>query len=127
MKHSVSSATEAYLQKLEAEEKREDAYASSAYTHNPDTLDQLIEARDLRIIGLNFYPELDLMLIVLSSRKVMKRHLSSFEKLSTASLTDLQTYELSRYGVHWPVLDEDLSLKGFLQDEIANVDRGLAA
>jgi len=27
-------------------------------------------------------------------------------------------------GIHWPLLDEDLSLKGFLQDELRRVVTG---
>ena len=125
MKHSISKETEAYLQQLETSEK-ENA-TQSEYSYQPDTLDQLIKNHSLRIEGLHFYPALDLMLIVLNNLKVMKRKLSEFEKLRTAKLSDLQAYELSRYGVHWPALDEDLSLKGFLQHEIVHADQILAA
>ena len=57
----------------------------------------------------------------------MKRKLSDFKKLREASVADLERYELSRFGVHWPHLGEDLSLKGFLQYKITHTDQGLAA
>lgn len=40
-----------------------------------------------------------------------------------ASEEELKQYELiaDGKGIHWPLLDEDLSLKGFLQAEIRNV------
>jgi len=38
-------------------------------------------------------------------------------------LGQLKNYELisNGTGIHWPDIDEDLSLKGFLQDEIRKV------
>lgn len=62
------------------------------------------------------------MLIVLNNRKVIKRPLSDFSKLQRAKPAELESYELSRYGVHWSALDEDLSLKGFLQYELTHTD-----
>lgn len=122
MKHSISKDTQAYLQQLEDEEKAGTALNVPAYTHHPDTIDQIIQDHDLRIMGLSFYPEVDLMIIVLNNRKVMKRSLSDFKKLQAAKQAALESYELSRYGVHWPTLDEDLSLKGFLQHELTHTD-----
>ena len=127
MKHSISKDTQAYLQQLEAEEKAGRVTDEPAYTHHPDAIDQLIQAHDLRIMGLSFYPEIDLMLIVLNNRKVMKRPLSNFKKLQGVKQDALKNYELSRYGVHWPTLDEDLSLKGFLQHELTHTDLILVA
>ena len=127
MKHSISEDTQAYLQQLEAAEKAGSTTKPAEYTHHPDAIDELIRMHNLRIIGLNFYADLDLMLIVLSNCKVMKRRLSEFNKLQGATPEALEGYELSRYGVHWPALDEDLSLKGFLQHEITHLDRALVA
>ena len=127
MKHSVDQATEAYLQQLETSEKLEGTKSSEEYTYRPDTLDQLIKTHNLRIEGLNFYPSLDLMIVVLNNRRIMRRKLSEFKRLRNALLSDLEAYELSRYGVHWPALDESLSLKGFLQYEIICTGQELAA
>lgn len=57
----------------------------------------------------------------------MKRQLSDFKKLQAAKRGQLEAYELSRYGVHWSDLDEDLSLKGFLQHEITHLDLAFVA
>lgn len=130
MKHSISKETEAYLRQLEEAEQAGvpiTEKAAEEYMHNPDPLDQLIKNHNLQIVGLNFYPELDLMLLVLNNKKVMKRNLSDFKRLKAAKRSDLEVYELSRYGVHWPNLDEDLSLKGFLQYEITHMDVALVA
>ena len=116
MNPSISKATQAYLKQLEADEKA--GKPVEEYTHDPDTLDRLIKENNLRMVGLHFYPELDLMLIVLSNKRIIQRKLSDFPRLKTATLQQLQAYQISRYGVHWPEVDEDLSLKGFLQEEL---------
>lgn len=121
-KHLISKDTQAYLEQLEAEEKAGKVNGEPTYTHHPDALDQLIQSHNVRIVGLSFYPEVDLVLVVLNNRKVMKRALSDFGKLQGAPPDALARYELSRYGVHWPALDEDLSLKGFLQHELMHTD-----
>jgi len=43
--------------------------------------------------------------------------------LKEAEKNQLLQYELisGGIGIHWPLLDEDLSLKGFLQDELRKV------
>ncbi len=86
-----------------------------------DTIDKRILEEGLRIQSLHFNPEMNLMLIVLNNRKVIQRDLSDFPLLSKATAEQLDHYELSRTGVHWPELDEDLSLRGFLKHEMLNV------
>jgi hypothetical protein len=80
-----------------------------------DPIDSMIFEEGLRIEKLFFDKDLDLMLIVLNNRKVIKESISQYRTLQKASLDQLQRYELSRTGVHWPELDEDLSLRGFLK------------
>ena len=120
MKSMVSTQTEAYLKQLEQEEKQ--GKAPIAYHANPDAIDQLIIENGLQIAGINFYPQIDLMLIVLNNKRVLKRNLSDFPRLQPAALTQLEAYVLSPMGVHWPELDEDLSLRGFLKHELAFLD-----
>lgn len=86
-----------------------------------DAIDKRILEEDLRIQSLHFDTALNLMLIVLNNRKVLKRDLSDFPKLHNADSSTLNGYELSKTGAHWPALDEDLSLRGFLQHEMLNV------
>ena len=128
MEHSISKETEVYLEQLEKTEQASNTDAElTEYMHQPDAIDQLIQTHYLRIVGLNFYFSLDLMLVVLSNCKVMKRKLSDFPALRNAEQADLENYELSRYGVHWLALNEDLSLRGFLQYELTHADLALVA
>jgi hypothetical protein len=54
---------------------------------------------------------------------VLQQKLSAYPNLKNASSEQLQNYELIAQGtgIHWPQLDEDLSLKGFLQTELRNL------
>ena len=128
MKHSINKKAEEYLKFLATnEEKSAEAGKVHEYIDSPDQLDLLIKHHDIKIVGLNFYPELDLMLIVLNNKKIIKRKISDFKKFQSASLSDLENYGISRYGVHWEKLDEDLSLRGFLQYELNHLDMPLSA
>jgi len=80
-----------------------------------DPIDKMIFEQGLRIKKLFFDKELDLMLIVLNNKKVLKESISTFKLLQKATESELEAYEISRTGVHWPALDEDLSLRGFLK------------
>jgi hypothetical protein len=75
----------------------------------------MIFEEGLRIERLFFDKDLDLMLIVLNNRKVLKDNISSYKNLRDATSVQLEAYEISRTGVHWPEMDEDLSLRGFLK------------
>jgi hypothetical protein len=96
---------------------------------HPDAIDALIISEGLRIWNIHFDKELDLMLIVLSNRKVLQRHISDHQRLAAASDAQRARFELSATGVHWPELDEDLSLRGFLKEELRHTlgPHGLAA
>ena len=63
------------------------------------------------------------MLVVLNTKAVLHQRISSNKLLLSSGKQALLQYELTRNGtgVHWPLLDEDLSLKGFLLDELRNV------
>ncbi|WP_373496018.1 DUF2442 domain-containing protein, partial [Aquiflexum sp.] len=91
-----------------------------------DSLDILIQNHKLKIVGLNFYPDLDLLLFVLNNKKVMKRKISDFKNLRNAGLKDLEKYFISKDGVHWEKLDEDLSLRGLLHYELTHSDVALS-
>lgn len=80
-----------------------------------DPIDSMIFQEGLRIQRLFFDLDLDLMLVVLSNKKVLKESISKFKLLRNTTLEQLEQYEISRTGVHWPLLDEDLSLRGFLK------------
>jgi Protein of unknown function (DUF2442) len=86
----------------------------------------------LRIEALDFHPDQDMMLVILNTKVVLIQNLSSYKSLKKADKSQLLQYELigKGTGVHWPQLDEDLSLKGFLQNELRRVvktDKGSVA
>lgn len=116
MKSTVSKATQAYIKRLEeAEKKGEELGVYQAY---PDVVDQFIREHRLSIQKLFFDMDMDLMLVVLNNRKILKERLSKYAALYRATAAQLQAYEISPMGVHWPELDADLSLKGFLESAL---------
>lgn len=97
-----------------------------------DAIESLIMNDGLSIEALDFHPEQDMMLIILNTKVVLNQSLSSYSRLKSADKSQLLKYRLiaGGTGVHWPDLDEDLSLKGFLQSELRKVvktDRGSTA
>jgi hypothetical protein len=50
----------------------------------------------------------------LEQGEVASMPLALFPKLARGSKKDLENYELTPFGIHWPALDEDLSFEGFL-------------
>ncbi len=53
----------------------------------------------------------------ISDGRVISVPLSWFPRLANARPHQLQSFEISPggYGVHWPDLDEDISIKSFLE------------
>lgn len=74
----------------------------------------------LRIQKLFFEMEMDLMLVVLNNKKVLQESISRFKLLKGATKEQLENYQISRTGVHWEELDEDLSLQGFLKSAMVS-------
>jgi len=87
-----------------------------------DALEQLIFEEALSIASVVIHKDLDLMLIVLNTKAILQQKISSYKNLFKADEASLLQFELiaEGTGIHWPLLDEDLSLKGFLQQEIRN-------
>ncbi|MBX2899517.1 MAG: DUF2442 domain-containing protein [Cyclobacteriaceae bacterium] len=83
-----------------------------------DPIDSMIFEEGLKIVTVFFHKELDVMLILLNNKKLLERKISLTEKLANATEKQLHQYKLSRTGIHWPELDEDLSLRGFLKEEL---------
>lgn len=88
-----------------------------------DAIEYLIFNEDLCIETVDIHPELDIMTIYLNTKAVLSQNISSYKLLKGADKVQLLKYELigGGTGIHWPLLDEDLSLKGFLQDELRKV------
>jgi Protein of unknown function (DUF2442) len=94
---------------------------TSSMNNRYDALEQIIFEQGLRIAGVHCYANMDLMLFVLNNQKVLQRKLSSSSRLSNATPEQLQNLQLisGGIGVHWPDLDEDISLKGLLKEEFS--------
>jgi hypothetical protein len=88
-----------------------------------DIIESLIFTEGLRIQALDIHPELDLITIYLNTKAVLSQNISSYSLLKKADKSQLLQYELigGGVGIHWPQLDEDLSLKGFLQSELRKI------
>jgi len=85
-----------------------------------DAIEQLIFDEQIRIEAVDIHSRLDTFIILLNTKAVLKLSLSTFPGLKNATQEQLNEYTLiaNGTGVHWPLLDEDLSLKGFLQQEL---------
>lgn len=85
-----------------------------------DPLDRLIFEEGLRMKSIWFDQELDMIIVLLNNRKIIQRPISDFNTLKNATKVQLQNYESDGIGIHWPDVDEDLSLRGFLKYELAH-------
>jgi hypothetical protein len=54
------------------------------------------------------------MSVSLSDGGILVVPLAWFPRLRKATPAQLENYELSRAGIHWEALDEDLSIEGLL-------------
>lgn len=95
----------------------------NSFLNTFDPIEKLIFQEGLRIKAVHFHQDLDLMLIVLTSGKVLKKPISSSKLLRDATEKQLNDYRLigKGAGIHWRQLDEDLSLKSFLQEALHGV------
>ena len=82
-----------------------------------DDFDKIIESSSLRIHDFGFSRDLDLAIFILNNKRIIQRPLSSFPILEQAEDYNLYQYQCSDYGIHWPDLDADISLRGFLVEE----------
>jgi len=121
MKPSISQATQDYMKSLENKPDVPDYHYD-----NLDAIDQLIFEEGLRIKHLHIDKDLDLLLLILNNGKLIRRSISEFKLLSKATPAQLENYENDGIGIHWPDVDEDLSLRGFLKYELANFGQKVA-
>lgn len=85
-----------------------------------DPIDKMIFEEGIRITSVFFHKDLDVMVILLSNRKIIERRISVTDTLAKATEQQHQNYKISRTGIHWTGLDENLSLRGFLKEEMIN-------
>lgn len=125
MKPTISKKTQDYLASLEQKDPNQPDY----YYGDMDAIDRLIYKDGLRIKAMHFHQDLDLMLIVLNNGSVLQRTLSFSQRLQQATPEQLSHYTFigEGTGIHWPEVDEDLSLRGFLEEELLQVAKPLRA
>jgi hypothetical protein len=96
---------------------------NSQKENNPkDPVDILIYEKGLRISVILPVKHLNLLVVVLNSGSVIKSRLSDFKLLQNASQEQLNKWELKNKGtgIRWNEFDEDLSLRGFITNNVMN-------
>ena len=88
-----------------------------------DTLENLIYSEGISIRAIDVHKDVDLFLFILNTSAVFRQKISNYKRLKNASQKQLENYQLvgKGTGIHWPELDEDLSLKGILRDELKSL------
>lgn len=86
--------------------------------NNYDAIENIIFKEGLKITSLEISPENDKLFIHLNTHLTFVAPIKNYSGLKNASVKRLKNYRLigSGIGIHWPDLDEDLSLKGFLKE-----------
>ena len=74
-----------------------------------------IEVGDLQAASVEFTPT-DLVVTLTDGRKIVTP-LAWYPRLIKASAAECGDYEIMPMGIHWPSLDEDLSIVGMLKGQ----------
>jgi hypothetical protein len=72
-----------------------------------------IDVGDLRARSVDFTPS-ELVVTLIDGRRIATP-LDWYPRLVKASAADRSNYEIMPMGIHWPDLDEDLSIAGMLK------------
>ncbi len=85
-----------------------------------DSIEKIIFDEGLRIQNIEIRRDIAKILVFLNTNHILAIPISKYQSLENASPKDLQKFEIiaGGTGIHWPRLDEDLSLKGFLKDTL---------
>ena len=73
---------------------------------------------DLSILKLHIEDEM--LRAEISDGRIVSIPIAWFARLRKASKTELQNFKISPsgYGIHWPNIDEDISVKAFLMSHL---------
>jgi len=90
--------------------------------HAKDPFDRLIFEKNLRAKQLIIEKEMDLMVVIFNNGAIFKMRISDYPKLKKANNKQLQQWKFigGGIGVRWELLDEDLSIKGFIKTAALN-------
>ena len=72
----------------------------------------VVEVEDIRPIGVRFTASS--LVVDLADGRSLATPLDWYPRLKEASASERERVELSPLGVHWPGIDEDLSVAGML-------------
>lgn len=83
-----------------------------------DAIESIIYTEGLRITSLEISPGSDKLYIHLNTNLTFVIPARKFKGFKNADIKSIKKYRLigKGIGIHWPDLDEDLSLKGFLKE-----------
>lgn len=83
-----------------------------------DVIDKLIFEKNLRINSVFVVKDLDIIVVVLNNKKILNISISQHPRLKNANKKQLENWNLigGGIGIEWMELDEDLSLKGFIEE-----------
>ena len=76
-----------------------------------------IEVGDLRARAVSFTATE--LVVTLADGRSIATPLDWYPRLEKASYAERQNYEIMPMGIHWPDIDEDLSIAGMLQGQRA--------
>lgn len=76
-----------------------------------------LEVGDLRARAVEFTAA-ELVVTLADGRKIATP-LDWYPRLKSASAADRANYEIMPLGIHWPAIDEDLSIAGMLKGQRA--------
>jgi len=84
----------------------------NSFENKYDTIEKLIFDLEWVIKGVDFKKEINKMLISINTGHILALSLSDYPAFFNASDEDLVNFQITAKGtgVHWPALDEDLSL-----------------
>ncbi len=85
-----------------------------------DSIETLIFEEGVRIKAIDIHADMNMMVVVLNTGAILEEKISVFPGLAGATEAELKHYELTGKGtgIHWPDIDEDISLKGLLRDTL---------
>ena len=85
--------------------------------------EEIILEREPTILELTI--DEDLLTVKISDGRIISVPIAWFPRLRDATREQLKNFELSpaRYGIHWPDIDEDISIKAFLYPSIKKKSR----
>jgi hypothetical protein len=92
----------------------------SILADNYDSIEQMIFKNGIKIVAVDVHPQLNTFYVILSSTITIQQRIDKYALLKGGSEQALKNVEICANGtaIHWPDLDEDLSLKGLLVDHL---------